>query len=218
MPLQNPHDAAPAAHQHVVQTLYAPRAGSVFVCFLGPYRGLITHWVRGESVACLGEADCADAIHRIRPTWKGYAPVRWHNPAGDWWIPAVLEITECFEELIRGRQIRGEIWEVFRGAGKRRTRPVMGRFVEARPQATLWATFDITRVVQRRYHVDRLVWDIPNPVVPRVILPVETGPSPMIRPAEGPAPRTVSRKELADALRAGTATNAETELNGHTEG
>ncbi len=163
----------------------------------------MTHWTHGEPIPCVGEADCPPSLHKIRLVWKGYAPVRWYNPSGDWWIPAALELSECLEELVRGRQLRGEVWEVYRAAGKRRTRPIQGRYVETRPATGLWDSFDIVPVVQRRYHSAPIVWDVPNPIVPRVILPVETAPGPggaAAPRAAAPGVRVETFKQIRDRL------------------
>jgi len=194
-------DPPSQAHQHVVQLLTVPKAGQVVVVFLGPYRGILTHYVRGETVPCAGDVDCPTPVHRVHPVWKGYAPVRYHQPAGDWWFPAVLEITECLEELLRGRHLAGELWEVFRGAGKRRTRPVGGRYLETRHVDGVFDTFDVVPVLQRRYHGRPLVLDVANPVTPRVILPVVSAPAPGNQATARPSPATEVTEAQRDALR-----------------
>lgn len=218
MHLPTREEGPPTAHRHVVQTLYAPRAGVVVVCFLGAYRGLLTHWKNGEPIPCIGEADCPDAMHKIRPTWKGYAPVRWYNPAGDWWIPAVLEMSECFEELVRGRQLRGEVWEVFRSAGRRKTRPIQGRFLEARPLVGLWDTFDMVPVLQRRYHTATLLLDVPNPVVPRLVLTVEKAPPPAACQVPPSAPIGETKEDAYKRQLAAAEVRRLARTNGHAGG
>lgn len=210
-------DSPSQPRQHVVQLVSVPKAGLVVVCFVGPYRGMLTHYSRGETLPCIGEQECPSAIHRIRPVWKGYAPVRVYYSAGDWWLPGVLEITECLEELLRGRYLVGELWELTRAAGKRRTRPVEGRYVETRPIDGVFETFDILPVLQRRYHTKAIVLDIPNPVVPRVVLPVLRAPGPQ-RTEVAAEPRVPPEafKAMRDRL-AREAAAAHAQTNGHQE-
>lgn len=175
--MSNPSDSPSQGRQHVAQTLSAPQAGQVTVVFLGPLRGMGTHFQRGRSYHCPGAVDCPAAMHKLELVWKGYAPVRYHVVAGDWWLPAALEITECLEELLRGRHLAGELWQLYRDSGRRKTRQVTGHYLETRPIDGVFEWFDIEPILRRRYHTERLVLDVPNRVVPRVILAAVQAPA-----------------------------------------
>lgn len=155
-----------------VHILSVPKIGYAIVAFAGPYRGIIMHWARGGSVPCLPGDDCPAALHRSGSTWKGYAPVRcWDHSLGAW-LPYALEITEALEEILRGRDLRGEVWRLSRQRKKKKPGTVQGTLEETRSEEALLHPFDVRAVIQRRYHCGELVWDVPNPVVAK--LTVET--------------------------------------------
>lgn len=155
-----------------VHILSVPKVGYAIVAFAGPYRGIMMHWARGGSVPCLPGDDCPPALHRSGSTWKGYAPVRsWDHTLGAW-VPYALEITEALEEILRGRDLRGEVWRLSRQRKKNKPGTVQGTLEETRSEPALLHPFDVRPVIQRRYHCAELVWDVPNPIVPK--LTVET--------------------------------------------
>lgn len=169
-----------------VHILAVPRTGYVLAVFAGPLRGVIMHWTRGGSVPCLPEPDCPAAIHRSGSTWKGYAPVRmWDHSLGVW-MPFVLEVTEALEEVLRGRDLRGEVWRLSRCRKKKGSGAVQGVLEELRTDVQLLTPFDVRVVVQRRFHCGPLVWDVPNPIVPKLKVEAASAPPPSCLPIIDP--------------------------------
>jgi hypothetical protein len=161
-----------------VHILSVPRTGYIIVAIAGPIRGLMMHWRAGGSVPCLPEPDCPASIHRSGCIWKGYAPCRqWDHGLGAW-KPYALEVTEALEETLRGRDLPGEIWRLSRVRLKKRAGSVHGILEERREDAALRVAFDVRAIIERRYHCGPLVWDVPNPVVPKLLLPLTDGAPP----------------------------------------
>jgi hypothetical protein len=165
--------------------------------FLGPYEGLLTHWVRGRSVPCEGPNTCPIAIHRCRTVWKGYAPIEQWDQVTECWWPAVLEITEALEELLRGRKLRGEVWLVGRPQEGRRPAPVCGVLHERCQESALPPPFDVTPVLLRFYHCSTLVLGVINPIPSRVVLPASVGQPPTFSAALEPTrPETAGPEQM----------------------
>lgn len=165
-----------------VHILSVPKIGYAIVAFAGPYRGIMMHWARGGSVPCLPGDDCPPALHRSGSTWKGYAPVRsWDHTLGAW-VPYALEVTEALEEILRGRDLRGEVWRLSRQRKKKKPGTVQGTLEETRTDEALLIPFDVRTVIQRRYHCAELAWDVPNPIKPKLMLQLTDGAPPASLP------------------------------------
>lgn len=95
------------------------------------------------------------------------------------WYPAVLVVTEYLEELLRPRDLRGEVWALSKAGGKDRGNPVEGICVERLDPAKMRQPFDVKPVLLRLYHVADIPLGIPNPVEPKILLE----PSPDAPPA-----------------------------------
>lgn len=177
-----------AADGDSVRVLSVPLGAPVVVRFLGPVQGLLLHWHGGRSVPCQGQGDCPATIHRSRTLWRGYGPVEgWDEP---WrlWRPAVLEVTEGLEEYLRGRTLRGEVWQLVRDGALGKRAPVEGVFCEALDDGKVSPWFDPLPVLQRFYHTTAISLGALNPLPPRTTLPAVGGAAPNLPEAIRPAP------------------------------
>ncbi len=164
------HDPGPApggAALHRVECYRVETTEPVFVRMLSPdYKGLFTHYYRGRSQYCAGEA-CRVANHGQDRVWKGYvAAERLLVAKKPVWIPICLEITEYLELDLRGVFARGQLWELWKldnGAGKKA--PVTGKLHPDEPPPDLRRPFDIVPCLKALYHRDeiRLVHGSPLP-------------------------------------------------------
>jgi hypothetical protein len=156
-----------------VRILRVGEGESHLIRFLAGYAGCIIHYYNGAYVPCLGVVDCDPRIHRCRELWRGWAPAQtWEELSNLWW-PVVLEITEALEEVLRGRQLRGEAWALTRPTVKKKGSPILGVFVDKLEGDKLPRPFDILPILQRAYHMPGIQLGIKNPTPPKLIL----GPS-----------------------------------------
>lgn len=168
------------ASREPVSVQPVPRVGELSVLFLGPYQGLITHWHSGRSWPCAGHDDCPSTIHRARSVWKGYAPVLvWDGPA-QLWRPRVLELTEVLEEQLRGRNLAGEVWMLYRAEGGRKSARIEAVYLQRWARADVPQPFDVTPALQRFYHVQQLLLGVPNPLPAKLLLEPCVGPAPKL--------------------------------------
>lgn len=165
-----------------VEVLSVPVNVPVTVRFLGPIYGLDTHWRNGRTVPCDGDGDCPSSIHRTTLIWKGYAAVQAWEPGGRVWRPYVLEVTEALEEILRQRELRGEVWTLSRKQDRGKTDPVRGVFNEKLPEGKFSKEFDITPVLQRLFHRIKLNLGKCNPLPPKVMLEAVAGDAPNFAP------------------------------------
>ncbi len=202
----------PPPQSSPVNILRVPASGILCVRFLGPIRGLLTHRQGGHSVPCLGPARCPSGLHRGRSVWKGYSPAEGWDAATGLWRPAVLEITERLEEVLRGRPLRGEVWTLARESTGERNAAVYGVFAERVDASALRPPFDVLPVLKRFFHEDDFPFDLPNPLPGRLMLEPSSDPPPrlpeQIQPAAAaePSPEQVEhfRDQLKKALRGNT--------------
>jgi hypothetical protein len=196
LPSQSSGDLSPRP----VRILSVPAARPVLVAFLGPYRGLLTHWSAKRSLACPGANLCPPATHRQKVVWKGYAPVDEWSFQLELWLPGVLEITESLEHALAGRKLRGQVWMLSRLQSSERG-PVCATYSETLDEAELRPAFSIQPILERFYHSADLLLDVPNPIPPRVLLEPHESRAPRLagdlsaRPSEAQPidPQTMAR-------------------------
>lgn len=186
---------------HPVRIASVPEHDPVIVRFLGPLQGLPTHHTRKEgSVACEGDI-CPPAIHRLKRVWKFYGAAEEWRHSEKVWRPCVLEVTECLEELLRGRRLRGEVWMLIREGDRGKSSRVTGTLCETLSDVMLTAEFDIYPVLQRRYRVEKLLLGLPNPTPPRLLLSdVVAAPPRVPRELLPPPPAPAADPALIKAL------------------
>jgi len=203
VPAQSP-SSLPA---NPVKVRSVPLTPPITVRFLGPLRGLLTHWAGKHSVPCEGPEKCPAATHRKGTFFKAYSPVMEWIPHLNRWRPAVLEATANLEEYLRGRKLRGETWMLARDDGSKSTRPVVAAYLETIPEDKLPLAFDIVPVLQRLFNRVDLVLDVPNPTPQHIVLPEIVDAPPTI-PADLQPPPPVGedpeqRKRVLELLEEG---------------
>ena len=195
----------PGGHREAVSILPVPKAGKLAVLFLAPIQGLNTHWHGGRSFPCRGVDDCPAPIHKARSVWKGYAPVETWDQAAGLWRPRVLEVTEVLEEQLRGRELRGEVWLLWRTDCGRRSSPIHAAYVETRSAQDHGRSFDISPPLLRFYHVPAILLGVPNPLPSKIMLPAVARPGPRIQEVAGPVqddrPTTEQMAKLREMAR-----------------
>lgn len=183
MPTSARTEDRPHRDNSPVLVLSVPELAPIVVRFLGPYLGMLTHWRSGRSVPCDGPDECPTSLHRLGTIWKGYCPVQLWEEVGRVWRPHVLEVTETLEELLRGRELRGEVWNLWRSQDKGARGSVTGLFCESHADRQLSKSFDILPVLLRLFHRSTLKLGHANPLPPRVVLEAQSGDAPTL-PAE----------------------------------
>jgi hypothetical protein len=175
-PFQNP-----VATPVYLEMTSVPKEGSLTVIFLGNATGVNIHWPRKLPVPCPGHIHCKSDVHRSRTVWKGYAPVEvWRpKPHADW-CPTVLEITERLDELLKGREYRGEVWTLCRQPGRQGHFEVTGHLIESRSPDSIRDPFCVRGVVQRVYRTTHIDFGVESPLPPRIFLsPTTSAPPPL---------------------------------------
>ena len=187
--MENPSQVGPTslAGPHDVR-LIAPKLDQLIYCrFLGPYRGLITHWARKRTTVCPGASLCPPADHKLRAIWRGYAPAEFWLPSASCWRAGVLELTESAEEKLRGRTLRGEVWAFLRTGTSQEKSKVEADYCERLDQNQLRSPFDVDPILRRFYRILDLPRDTPNPLPTKVRLADVGGPGPARAGASSPA-------------------------------
>jgi len=174
------------------------------VRFLGPIAGLVTHWQSGRSEVCEGD-NCPAARHKCRSVFKAFGPVEVWDRIDEVWRPEVLEVTENLEEILRGRDLRGEVWLLTRPYVKGNSDPVNGQLLEKLDPRTLRKAFDIVPILTRNFRpVHKLLLGACNPNPPRVYLEPSTGAPPKLPadliPDEPRPPSPAEQKKIKEML------------------
>jgi hypothetical protein len=127
----------------------------------------------------------------------------------------VIQATSNLEEQLRGRPIRGEVWELTRTWRKDKRGPVTGAYLLTLPEEELTPGRDVKPVLQRVFATEDVSLDQKNPNPPRVFdsevrienpalrkLVRPTSPPPPAAPT-APAPLTAAHQpnEPEDAYR-----------------
>jgi hypothetical protein len=189
-----------------IRVVSVPQGKPLVVLFLGAYGGLLTHWVRNQTIACLGESLCPPAVHRNRAIWKGYAPAEFWDLANELWVPCVFELTESMEHLLAGRRIRGEVWTCSR-EGNRKTGTVCGVYSEKFEEPDLREPFDCLPILESVFHTSGLELTAINPVPAAVLSQARSARAPQIaarftsRPEPEQQPTEEQKKKLRDQIR-----------------
>jgi hypothetical protein len=163
-----------------VQVVQIPANVPVTVRFLAGYQGLLTHWLNGRSWPCAGPVDCPAAQHRARTLWRGYAPGETWDQTQRLWFPGVVPLTEALEEVLRGRELRGEVWLLTRHQEGKKQGTVEGMYCETQEEATVSQPFDIVPILLRFYHCSSLLLGVPNPMPAKVVIPPAAAPAPKL--------------------------------------
>jgi hypothetical protein len=155
-----------------IQLLSCPRDNlPVTIRWLAQYEGMMTHYRPRCPIYCPGVKICDPSLHKLAAVWKAYAPVEvWReNPYRDW-IPAVFEVTERLDELLKGEQLRGQVWCLRRVPIAPKRAECTGNFSEFCDASKLRKPFSMLPILTRVYHTPVIVLGIPNPKPPRIFL------------------------------------------------
>lgn len=144
-----------------LQVLSAPKYGrpAVMLRFLGPPRGILTHYHGKRPEPCPGEGECRQ--HHLLPKWKGYAPAQYWCVAERVWVPVVAELTLGLVELTGTTDLRGQCWKIYRVGRSYGTKAVEGQFVHQYDVGDLPRPFDVQRTVETLYGTSAILWDVP---------------------------------------------------------
>lgn len=207
----------------VVRVWSIHREGPTVCRFLGPIRGLLIHYTKGESIPCPGADECPASTHRTKQVWRGYAAVEAWIVSAKHWLPTVLEVTANLEEQLRDRSLRGEVWYIKKRDKAEKSDPVDGVYCESLDPLSLAEAFDIVPVLERVYNVHRFKLDVVNPMPARILLePVKDAPPNLpLQAKPAPASRPLPKEEreklprMSEAFRAKLhETEEETSRNG----
>jgi len=151
-----------------------------------------------------------EAIAREGGGWaedklKAFGPVEVWDRIDEVWRPEVLEVTENLEEILRGRDLRGEVWLLTRPYVKGNSDPVNGQLLEKLDPRTLRKAFDIVPILTRNFRpVHKLLLGACNPNPPRVYLEPSTGAPPKLPadliPDEPRPPSPAEQKKIKEML------------------
>jgi hypothetical protein len=149
-----------------VELFRVPKEGIVRVRLLGPIRGILTHWIKGKSVACPGKDACPDKEHRSRTVWKGYCAAERArpDPFRDW-CPCVLEITERAYEVLAGLEPCGVTLELYRQRNAGKNKEVTVTMLSLDRPAQLRPAFAVEPILFRVYRTDMILLDV-EPLLP----------------------------------------------------
>lgn len=176
-----------------VHVLRVPADGLHRVVFLADYLGQVEHWDRSRTFACPGGAECAARHGKYRVDWYAYAPVAYLDSRTRRYDPWVLQITACLEFALRGRPLRGTVWDLARAPGHGSKGEVIGEMVEQWGEDRLPKPFAVVPVLEKIFGVGRVFLGTPNPLPEPVTVDewvIEAPPAP---PPPEPKPAFTGR-------------------------
>lgn len=149
------------------------------VRFLGPVVGCWVHVCEKKPWGCSGERNCPQKIHREGGQWQGFAAAeRFINDGPGKWIPIVLDITARFEQVIHGRQLRGECWALRKERVGTKHLELTGELKQVYDPANLRPEFDCKPAILRVLKNPETEFGLANPLPPRAYLEVSLGDVP----------------------------------------
>lgn len=192
-----------------VRIQYVPVGPTLSVLFLGPYQGVSMHWYERACRPCGGPEACPSVWHKVPPVWFAYAPAEVWRGDLHLWLPCVIELTAHCVDCLTAPVLRGQVWKLTRRPGRGKASAVDAVFHEQRPETGLRPFFDIRPVCEDFWRTSNVVWDVPNPKKPKLILEASAGvppagwaqPAPE-RKAEVPPPEVqpVARLDLSRVI------------------
>lgn len=157
----------------------APKQGILIIRFLGPVRGILTHWSKKRPLACPGPLSCPTTVHRSRAEWKGYAPAEQWRDAKQDWLPCVFEVTENLWRDLQTHQLRGQLWKIARELVKPpRTTRVVGELAEEHNGDLFPPAFSIEAAIWRLYGTKEIAFDLDPDIPPPELIVPNKGPRP----------------------------------------
>lgn len=154
------------------------------VRFLGPIKGILTHYGSKGSVPCGDPGYCEPRLHRTRQIWKGYASALLWRPSDKAWVRTIVEITEAACEAMNLENMRGQEWELRRVENDKGHKIVQATFCQQLQAEHMPAKDEILPVLLRFYRVSSLKLGVDNPLPKRTIHTTINGSAPLHRSAE----------------------------------
>lgn len=158
------------------------------VIFLGRYRGHHEHWHGNEYTYPCDGPGCKNCL-KTRIFYYAYVPVQYWDSAFRQWIPRVLQLTECAEQVLRGITLRGTIWSITRLPGKGKLGKVSPRYVANRPTAEIPDEFDVIPSLKVVMGDRQFRLDVPNVRVEVDEQPIYLGAPPPGQETRQPGPQ-----------------------------
>ena len=184
-----------------------------FVRFLDGLRQLHTHYAKvpgkkkGRSFPCAGDEECRSCKTGVAYVSKWYAPVLLYSAPEEAWVQWVLEVSENLFLVLRGRDLRGEEWRLYREGERGPRNPIFGTFLVQASEAELTEPCDVDAVLRAFYRVQTL----PRPGESRIPMrptsaPVKGRPpqnfaTEQRKQVSAPSPLTPEVRGAYDALR-----------------
>jgi hypothetical protein len=197
----NPHPEPFEAPKSLVaiQLISCPRDHvAITIRWLAGYEGCMTHYKPRCPIYCPGPKLCDPSLHKLTGIWKAYAPIEvWRDSPDRDWIPAVFEVTERMDELLKGEQLRGQVWAMRRVPIGPKRAECTGNFCEMCDPARLRQPFNMLPILTRIYHTPHIVLGVPNPKPPRIFLEPSRDFVPKTAETVQDSPQGYSRKTFA---------------------
>jgi len=193
--------SGPASASRPVQILKVEVGKSTRVRFLAGYLGGLLHYGGKRYSPCPNPETCPATIHRQPTVWKGWAAAEVLDASAGVWWPTVVEVTEKLDEVLSGRSLRGECWDLVRLASRRKGKPLTGTFVKNYALDRLRPAFDVLPVLQRCYHVLEIALGLPNPMPRQQVFTAAVDDAEAAPPAPAPAAPGGMTSEQREQLR-----------------
>jgi len=148
-PQRDPHPGGSETVALRVQRV--PDGQPLAVVFLFDLRGLLAHYKKSGSTLCWSATRPCSLCDRGAPQYQAYAPIEAWDPVSKVWMPRVLEITGTLEERLRGRELRGEEWLLWKDKGPSRRRTFHCTFTQKRDVDVVPQAFGIEGTLKRLY-------------------------------------------------------------------
>lgn len=172
--------------------------------FLGELTGSLQHYPRGRSVVCKTRVKGCKFCGLFPQRFFAYAPGRVYRQASDQWIPTVLQVTSNAWQTLRGRNVRGEVWELEKEAREDNRGPVNVRYLTTVEDSQIGPAFNIEPALQRMLDAVELHLGQEDPTTPKVKVQAITLDDPELRkfarPTERPVETQPAKKSLKEMI------------------
>lgn len=193
--------AAGQSSHFIAEILRLPETGTADYLLLDQPVTILTHWLQGASRACPGVDACPASAHSKDAIRKGYLPAMiWVPLPRGVWVPGVFEATEVLLEAWQGREMRGEVWRLFRQRTHKKGYRAAGEPVDSWDAQDVPASFDVKPIVKRFYRATAIAWNVDAVYEPPTVLPSVKGKAPPGQRGQGVEETPATAEEIA-ALR-----------------
>jgi hypothetical protein len=180
MTRQSQDGGAPAPEKVALQLQRIPDTEPLAVVFLLGLKGLRSHFKRTGSSACWSPGKLCSLCERSAPQFRAYAPVEAWDVHSKLWVPCVLEVTGQLEERLRGRDLRGEEWLLWKDQGQSKRVTYGCKHLQRLPAGEVSQAFAIEPTLKKVYRCLELPPYCSNPHGPTVYVEKRAGEAPVI--------------------------------------